>query len=423
MNTTTCIEVLRNKSAFLLLYHLTPVNDEKQQLWQEQSELWRLLFVLFTAIYGVLYLKLGILCIVMIIKKNSARLPTKTFVVIYSCLAILGLSRALVLALDPFGIVGWIMKPFPYWNIISRMIGALGFPSVAAAYTLVFLTLYKAAEIGASRLWLQNLRVVVSIALVHYVIAIVAEAIAHVAPYPAIISVLICEGSFVLWGILIGIFYLFAGGRLRRKLKGQCTRAVARSLSRLERRPPVGLMEEELRRHYKRIAQTVRKIALISYGTAILGILYAAVSAASLVATSLFVFEDCMGLNQPGNPVVWLSITVVSRNLEISLAYVMLYSVTDVRGVLGSIKQSLLCCCCTSNTDQMTSSCSTKKHLPTVKHNEQPIVTCSQSLQPSSKPRTSSQESVQTTCSTLTAPITPCTSTFEHINKSTEDLV
>ena len=418
MNTTSCIDVLQNKSGFLLLYHLTPVNDETQKLWQKQSDVWRLLFILFTAIYGFLYLKLGILCVVLIIKKNSARLPTKTFVVIYSCLAILGLSRALVLVLDPFGIVGWIMKPFPYWNIISRMIGALGFPSVAAAYTLVFLTLYKAAEISASRFWLQNLRVVISIALVHYVVAIMAEAIAHAAPYPAIISVLICEGCFVLWGILIGIFYLFAGGRLRRKLKGQCTRVVVRSLSRLERRPPVGLMEEELRRHYKRIAQTVRKIALISYGTAILGILYAAVSAAALVATSLFVFEDCTGLNKPGDPVVWLTITVISRSLEIPLAYVMLYSVTDVRGVLGTIKQLFLCCCRTSNRERRTSNSSSIKKQHTPENKDQPVITCSQQLQPSSKPRTSasSQDSVQTTCSTLT----PYT---EHINKSTEELV
>ena len=253
-----------------------------------------------------------------------------------------------------------------------------------------------------------------------HVIAIVAEAISHAAPYPAILSVLICEGSFVLWGILIGIFYLFAGGRLRRKLKGQCTKAVTRSLSRLERRPPIGLMEEELRRHYKRIAQTVRKIALISYGTATLGILYAAISAASLVATSLFVFEDCMGLSKPGNPVVWLSITVASWSLEIPLAYVMLYSVTDVRGVLESMKQSL-CCCHTSNRDQTTPNCSKKQ--PTAENSDRAVVISPQSLQPSSKSRSSSQKSVQSTCSAPTATSCTLANTFEHINKSTEDLV
>ena len=360
MNGTTCIDLLKNKSAYTLLFHLNPV-DSETPIWEQRSELWRLLFIVFTAIYSFFYFKLGLLSLVMIIKRNCARLPTKTFIVIYTCLAILGFSRGLLLTLDPYGMLGWIMTRFRQWIIISRMLAVLGFPSITAAFTLVFLTLYKSTELGTSRLWVQNWRVVVFIAAVHYLPAVGTEAIANIAPYPALLSVIICEGVFTLWGVLICIFYLFAGGRLRRRLKGQCSKAVRRCLSTLERHPPVGLREEEYRKHYRRIAKTVRKIGLISYGTAILGILYAAVSAAALIMVSIFAFHNCFGLNGLGHSVSWFAIKVASRSMEIPLAFVMLYSVTDVRGVLQVIRGTF-CCCFTSNRHKTTcQSAPTKK--------------------------------------------------------------
>lgn len=358
-NDTTCIDLLENKSAYLLLFNLNPV-DSETPIWEERSELWRLLFIVFTATYSFFYFKLGLLSLFMIIKRNCARLPTKTFIVIYTCLTILGISRSLFLALDPYGILGWIMTRFKLWIIISRVLAALGFPSITASYTLVFLTLYKATELGTSRLWVQNWRVVVLIAAVHYVLAIIAEAVANIAFYPALLTVIICQGIFVLWGVLVCILYLFAGGRLRRKLKGQCSITVRKCLSTLERHPPVGLREEEYRRHYRRIAKTVRKIGLISYGTAILGTFYAAVSTAALVTVSFFAFQRCLGRNGLGDPVSWLAIEVAFLSVEIPLAFVMFYSVTDVRGVLQILRGTCCCCCCASNRHRTTCSAPTR---------------------------------------------------------------
>lgn len=422
MNTSLCIDILRNKSGHLLLFYLAPVDDEP--LWQPRSRLWCLMFVLFTAIYSLFYLKLGIVSLTMFIKRNCARLPTKTFAVIYSCLAVLGFSRLLMLVLDPLGIMGWLMNRFSHWVILSRLLAALGFPSITASYTLVFLTLYKATDPGASRLWLQNWRVVVSIAAVHYAIPLVAEGIANIASYPALISVMACEAFFVLWGVLIGVSYLFAGGRLRRKLKGQCSKTITRSLSRLERRPPVGLKGEEYRRHYKAIANTVRKIGLISYGTAILGILYAAARVASLTAILIFLFQDCT--NSQGNPVVWLSIKTATTTLEIPLAFVMLYSVTDVQGVLKRVKRT--CCCCHHSNRQDRSD--TNKRPPTVKNTlptlviSQPALAVSQSTLPplGQRFRTGSEESILTTYSTLTQfDNTPVTFTSGTLTKTQVD--
>lgn len=348
MNFTTCaddnLDKLLNQSAYLLLFNLNPVDDENS-IWAERSHIWWLVFQIFTATYSFVFFMLGLACVVLIIKRDCLRLPTKTFLIVYISLAILGFSRGLLLALDPFGITGWIMSRFQYWSIISRLLGNLGFPSITAAYSLVLLTLYKATELGASRLWLQNWRLVASIASVHYIAALVSEGVANVAPYPAVLTIVVCDGTFILWGVAICITYLLAGWRLKRKLAEQCNKTVRNSLASLESHPPTGLGYEEYQKHYNQIAKTVRKVGLITYGTAVLGILYASVSLTIMVKMTLFVFSNCLGLNGPGDSTAWLGLQLARLGLEIPLALVMIYSVTDIRGVLGHMK-SICCCCC-----------------------------------------------------------------------------
>ena len=112
-------------------------------VWTERDEAWKICFYVYIAVMSAIFLKLDIVSIVMLIKKDCIRLPTKTFFAIYMSTAILGFSRALHLVLDPFGLVGFISDRFPAWFIVSRMLSAFGFPSLVASTTLMIFTLVK----------------------------------------------------------------------------------------------------------------------------------------------------------------------------------------------------------------------------------------------------------------------------------------
>ena len=334
----SCFEYIDNitsdKPTYKLLFYINPVNTPA---WQERSAAWDYAFIAITALYSFIFFMIGMVSLVLLIKKDCWRLKTKTFLAIYTCLIVLGFSRGLFLSLDPYGILGWLADRFEKWTIITRVLVSLGFPSLTASYTLVFLSLYKAPAIDSTRHWHRHLWLVLVVALTPYVLALVAETVANVAPYPALSTTLACDAFFIVWGVCICVFYVFAGSRLLHKLKVN----YARSLSpRLERGASRGFISEEhSRRYYDKISGTFRKIGLITYFTAILGILYSVVSFANLALLASFAFYSCFGFNGLGDPTPWLVLKAATYTLEIPLALVMLYSVTDFSSVVA-----FMCC-------------------------------------------------------------------------------
>lgn len=366
-----CIEYIDNISstipAYYLLSLINPV-DTQWPVWNEKTTEWDYISLVYSGVFSLIYFLLGVMCLALVIKRNCARLKTKTFFAIYICLAVLGFSRGLHVALDPFGVQGWLMGRFTQWAIISRSLAALGFPSLTASYTLVFLTLYKSTNLGNSRLWHQDWRVIIPLVSVHYIIAIVAEIIANTASYPALVTVIICEACFSTWGVVICFIYLFAGRRLLNKLKQQCADSNRLSISfskekerrlRKTRQPSQSaLSDENYARSYSKISQTIRKIAIITYFTALLAIVYAVFSKASLFVTCWLIFYNCLGFNGQGDPIVWLTVQICIKCIEIPLAVIMLYSVTDLNALVGTLRLVFCCCCCKQSKPSKT--CSTQ---------------------------------------------------------------
>ena len=177
-----------------------------------------------------------------------------------------------------------------------------------------------------------------------YVIALVAETIGHVASYPALLAVVICEGLFSLWGLLICGTFLFAGVRLLRELSNRQKRTIRRSTSMSQRgtfarRESEQFSQREFERHHNRIRRTTRKITIITYGTAVLGIVYSLVSDGTLIMVCLFIFRDCIGFQGArANSVFWLVLQVMTRISEILLVVVMLYSITDASIIVNLLK-------------------------------------------------------------------------------------
>ena len=359
MSFKDCVEYIDNitaESPYGIYHVLLLINPVDSYVWEERQDVWNYIFILYSSIYSLLFFLLGILSLVLLIKRDCIRLKTKTFFAIYTCIVIFGFSRGFHLAFDPYGVLGWIQQQFPQWTIITRALALLGFPSLTASYTLVFLTLYKSAELGQSRLWHQKWKVVIPLTAGHYTIAIIAEVIANTASYPALASVIVCDAFFTLWGLLVCIVYLFAGHRLLRKINRQFAQSVRISNSfssekkrrwwRQRQESQSALQDESYERQSQKISQTVRKIAIITYFTAILTIVYAVINMINLFFTLRFVFVLCFGLNGLGKPIRWLVLQGVINTIEIPLALLMIYSVTDLNIIIEKIMFKF-CCYCT----------------------------------------------------------------------------
>ena len=346
MDVTTCemykeVNITSGRLPWQILVFLTPTD---RNFWEGRNQAWELAFKIYAGVFSFIYLLIGLMAVMLIIKKECIRLPAKTFFAVYTAIAILGFSRGIFLALDPFAIIGFIRNRFEQWIIVSRFLASFGFPSLVASYTLLFLTLLRITKTNPGTQWYQYWKFVIPVVVTPYVVALAAETIGHVASYPALLAVVICEGLFSLWGLLICVTFLFSGMRLLRELSTRERKTIRRSASMSQRgtfarRESEQFTQQEFERHHNRIRRTTRKITIITYGTAVLGIVYSLVSVATLVMVCLFIFRDCIGFQGArANSVFWLVLQVTARTSEILLAMVMLYSITDASIIVNVIK-------------------------------------------------------------------------------------
>ena len=290
---------------------LVPTDD---RVWTERDQTWMILFKLATGLLAFAYLIIGIAAVFLIIKKDALVLPAHTFFAVYLSMAILGISRALLFVLDPFGIIGFIREPFPAWIIVSRFLGSVGFPSLIASCTLIIFTLIKLVETKAGMQWYESWPKVLIVLCVPYAIALAAESLGHINTYTALFSGLVCEVFFVIWGVTICVSFLVAGTRLLRKVDRQYRRATNQFVS-----------------NDRRMKRIKRKIIKITFGTAIAGIFYSLVSAGGVIMVLLLIGSDCMGFQmRRTDSATWLAIQFLNFVAEILLAICVFYSITDV---------------------------------------------------------------------------------------------
>lgn len=344
---------------YQILVFLNPVDN----IWTNRDAGWRSTFKVYIGLLGSVYLLIGIMCLFLLIKKDCIRLSTKTFFAVYTTIAILGFSRALLLALDPYDLVGFISDDFPAWIIVTRILGSFGFPSLVASYTLMVFTLLKVAKANPGKQWYHRWRYVIPIVVLPYIIAISAEVIGYLAEYPGLLSIIVCEVSFSLWGVTVCITYLFAGGRLMHQLRRRERNTVKLSgagisktavtegpSSSSSRQTQTDFATQEYERHHKHNRRTARKIAIITYGTVVLAAVYSFFTCGNIIMVSLFLFKECLGFTGvEGDSDAWLALHILIRTTEITLAVIMLYSITDINGMVKFVSRMFMgmcfCCC------------------------------------------------------------------------------
>lgn len=335
MNESGCSEHIDTLlPVYRLIYLTAPVNgDAGIGVWSQRTENWTNAFIASIVLRIPFYLLIAGLSIFFLVK-NGARFQAKTFPVIYTCTALLGISRVLFLALDPYGVLGWITDHWLPWVIISRLLLAVGIPSLTTSYTLVFLTLWKAGDVTLSRHWHRKWKVTLSVPLVYFLIALLAEILANTSTYPAIVAIIGCELFFSIWGITMCVIYLIAGNRLVRTIQRRTMRSSTVSDTNIHRN------QLEYRRHIQQgvPARAIKKISYITYGTAVLGVPYSLVNIAAL-ALLIHLRVECFGKYGEVDSTLWLCLKISSKVLEIMLAFIILYSVTDVTRLWNALKR------------------------------------------------------------------------------------
>ncbi len=329
---------LEDLEPYQILALTAPLNITST-VWTERDLAWNVIFYVYSATLAVAFLILGVVSTLLLFKKDCVRLQSKIFFAVYTCIAILSFSRALWLALDPFGLVGFIATSFPGWFIISRNIEALGFPSLNASYTLMIVALLK-INTKPGEPWHHQWKIIFPVVFVIFIIVIVAEVIALTVPQGAI-AVLLCEFLLAVGGIIVCVLFLFAGNRLLRKLNRSETKSRCFSNGSSSTSDPKSAEHKqifaniELQRHQAKTKRTKQKIVNITYATAVFSILYSLITAGRAILTTHLFFGSCLGYQgQQGPSSAWLVLEISQRVTEVVLALILLYSITDLRVVM-----------------------------------------------------------------------------------------
>lgn len=395
----TCGIKLENITVYDVFGLITPGN--KSTAWSERDVTFFVFFYVCLVVFGLLFLSLATLSAFLLWKRHLVqRFVVRTFIAIDVALIVLGVSRFLFYLLDPWGQSGYCVN---YGcTVVSRLLGALVFPSLTASYTLVFTTLWVSAKMQIGRSWVQKYRVFMPICFVHYFVAIVFEIVAAIPlpGQPALVTYLLfgCESVFSLWGVIVCVTFIVAGKRLLRTIAIAVKKSsvVCRDTPTLRRHELVNSNNDTaprktavdvpvMRRRTqttlklkhmveKRQRRAIRKVVLITYATAIIAIVYSMFNFVLLVLNSVILFNtQCPGYLPVGgagkslNPGIWLFLQYCGSTIELLLGVLLVYAINDTQPIIKLLRSlvNTSCECCRSSATDGSSSSPVNRASPT----------------------------------------------------------
>ena len=354
MEQEVCPTIDNFSSTYEVLSLLVPNNSSA---WGERNGVWFVFFYILMSIYWLMFLGLTLVCVFLLVKRHLGQRfqRVKTFIAVDLALIILGVSRVLFILLDPWNQQGFCRQLA--CMIVSRLLGALAFPSLTASYTLVFITLWIVGRNNLGTTWIQQLKLLISLCFVHYIVAIFFEILAALPiRQPAVIIVLLlcCEVFFSCWGFIVCLTFSIAGFRLLKTVKRNAKRSstvcgdtpnVNREdlivKSNIKKRGRNGKSQSTIFRSQQK--KCIRKVTLIMYFTVFLGMIYSILSLFNLTMILISMFAGCFGMlrNQQQFPELWLVIRCIFFTLEIAMAVLLTYAICDYTPLIDFLKTCL----------------------------------------------------------------------------------
>ena len=357
-NVTVLCEPFDTTKDVYSIFSLVVPNDRDN--WVQRTDAYWAFFYIMLVVFGLLYLCLALGCILLLAKRHLAqRFRVRTFIAIDVALMVLGFSRVLFFIVDPWGQSGFC--DHYACIVVSRLIGALSFPSLTASYTLVLITLWSSARMQLGRTWIQRLKVLIPLCFVHYGVAIVFEILGSIPTGNSmivIILLIVCESTFSIWGFLVCFSFLISGHRLLKSIEKsvRSSSIMCKDSPNLTRHQLIEKSKFQNQNGRKRSHSTlklkhmlrekhrraVRKVSRITYITVLLGMAYSVVNFVNLTLTCLSLFHGCPGYldyDTQQHPAVWLTLRYIAFVLELLLAVLLTYSISDYQPILN-----FLCC-------------------------------------------------------------------------------
>ena len=354
MNDSDCLQLESDLTLKDLMMNISVTNED---IWGEQSSVWLAFFYLYIVTFVIAFFILAVLALyVMTQRKKAERSRLKkvnTFYAINSMLIIMGVLRVAHLIFDPFYVEGWLHEQVPH--IILSIIFSMGFPSLTASYLLVFITLWMSRRIKGAFTCIQKLTVLIPLCAFQFVVTFAVELIALSDQYEVVYLIIACDLFFCVWGIVICVSFLLAGHLLIKSIgagnrSSVCTDEENKTGRDLRQRRFTGSRRFTFTRRqsstlsYKRKGiehrqRAMMKVTIVTFASAILGILYSIVSIVNVALAMALLFQDTCVDQAEGNRAVWLFLQYLARALELLLGFLLLYSVADTTKLMKYLFQ------------------------------------------------------------------------------------
>lgn len=285
------------------------VHPEPGPDWKVAKQLWGFAWEIHWAGFGILFGMLALHSFFALaqIKQQQGFGRRPLVVAINFLLAILGITRALFLFLDPYS-SGENGFHCPHW--LLTLLYGIAFPCLTSSFSLVHLAFLEVANVHIGPSKLQRVPFLSGVITTHFTLVIIAETTtafnAKVTPL-----LIVCQSFFILWGFLLSVSFIYSG--LKVILSSE---KVQKQLEMIE----TGTAQQTARE--KRRKTKTFKVAKVTFATSILGFV-----CCGLQLYSLFGVYSLYSKAVDPSPWPWWVFQSCFRLVEFCMAFTIAYSV------------------------------------------------------------------------------------------------
>ena len=173
----------------------------------KERSIWSLVWEAHVYFSGTLFVLLAIYCTVNILRLHTfSRLFSRGyFVGLNLCIIVVGVLRPVYLFVDPYNASGSLPR------VVAYLLLDTGYPAITTGFAILFLALLRATQIELVSPSFQTPRSLAVFCFAHLAISVAVDIAVGLAPSVRYL-VLICQGFFIVWSLLLsaGYFYIFS---------------------------------------------------------------------------------------------------------------------------------------------------------------------------------------------------------------------
>lgn len=302
----------------------TDPNPEPLPDWDEALMAWKSLWEVHFIGFGLLFLGVALFSCICVVKiKHRAKGMTLGNYFLAVCLLLMtfSFSRTLFLILDPYESHTFLHLPV----LFIRILFAIGYPCLTSALSLIHFAFLEVNKLRLISRRLQNIKFLVSVIAIHFVVVLVVYLLITLAPKLARLLIL-CQTILISWWLVLALCFLYSGWKVNWQSQitakfFKTTLIKDRTLSTLSTSSLDPKVTVEQTYHVDQPPKGAQKIARISGLVSLLALLYVAAE-----LYSLFSLYNLYSLEENGvDHWSWWGYQTCSRMLDFLLCLVIAY--------------------------------------------------------------------------------------------------